>query len=103
MNFFLGHVHTGNIILSEGHHVLLTEIENYFFGGSSFLRNYAISLKGPSSSLVAFDIYSIGHVVHEMATGYPLEAPVCDGKLPEDLPDEISKCYNTIRFKLNAS
>jgi len=69
----------------------LSDCENYYFGGSSFLRNYAITLRGPSSSLAAFDIYSFGHVVFEMATGFPLEAPVCDGKLPQDLPDILSK------------
>lgn len=90
-----GSLHSGNVCVLQGGRPYLLDLENYFFGGSAFLRHYAVMLRGPSSSLASFDIYSFGHILFEMATGLPLQQPNCDGKIPDHLPDSLSKYCST--------
>lgn len=90
-----GHLHSGNILVMQRRPYLI-DIENYFLGGSSFLRQYAVLLKGPSSSLASFDLYCFGHILFEMSTGMQLQGPNCDGKLPNNLPDQLKSILETI-------
>ena len=94
-----GNLHSGNVAVIQGKPSLL-DIENYFFGGSGFLRNYAVMLRGPSASLLSFDLYSFGHILFEMSTGSPLHKPNCDGKIPDNLPDTLSKIFFQIIQKM---
>lgn len=86
-----GNLHAGNVFLIGDGYPLVSEVESYIFGVSSFLRNYIIQLRAPSSSLEALDIYSFGHLMFEMATGYPLQNATCDNALPNTMIEPLSK------------
>ena len=91
-NLAHGNLHSGNVFLGAGNNLpFLSEIENYVMGKSSFWRPYIVQLKGPSSSAEAADVYSLGLLMYEMATGVTLQNPTCDNALPNQLPDMLSK------------
>ncbi|XP_059099081.1 PX domain-containing protein kinase-like protein isoform X2 [Tigriopus californicus] len=69
----LGH---GNLTTSNVHfgggNVKIASFENFFLGLPGFYRPWAVQLKQPSKSLANFDVYCFGHVLFELATGFPL-------------------------------
>ena len=92
-NLAHGNLHSGNVFLGGNNLPFLSEIENYVMGKSSFWRPYIVQLKGPSSSVEAVDVYSLGLLMYEMATGVTLQNPTCDNALPNQLPDMLSKFF----------
>ena len=101
-NLAHGNLHSGNIFIENGKGIsgaiCISELENYLIGGSSILRPFIIQLKGPSSSAEAVDVYSFGHLIYEMAVGYPLNNATCDNAIPNNLPEMLSKTLKLHQF-----
>ncbi|XP_035726201.1 PX domain-containing protein kinase-like protein isoform X1 [Vespa mandarinia] len=99
-----GHLHTGNILLTQGCAKLL-DIENGLLGLPAFYRPYVVQRRKLHAT-TQVDVYSFGHVLYEMAFGRPLleamcsEMPTCDITLknllevilsPEALKQDLPK------------
>lgn len=99
-----GHLHTGNILLTQGCAKLL-DIENGLLGLPAFYRPYVVQRRKLHAT-TQVDVYSFGHVLYEMAFGRPLleamcsEMPTCDMTLknllevilsPEALKQDLPK------------
>ncbi|XP_004348895.2 hypothetical protein CAOG_02145 [Capsaspora owczarzaki ATCC 30864] len=69
-NIPFGHLHSGNILL-DGDVCKLTDIENGLLGVPSKHRPHLMLLR-KISSLPMADVYSFGHVLYEMCTGFEL-------------------------------
>lgn len=78
-----GHLHLGNILLIDNS-IKLLDIENMVLGLPSLYRHFIAQHK-KINTLEAVDVYSFGHVLFEMAFGYPLNESVCD-TLPPSCP-----------------
>ncbi|XP_032671347.1 PX domain-containing protein kinase-like protein isoform X2 [Odontomachus brunneus] len=80
-----GHLHTGNILLSQRCAKLL-DIENGLLGLPAFYRPYVVQRRKLHAT-TQVDVYSFGHVLYEMAFGRPLleatcsELPHCEANL----------------------
>lgn len=85
-----GHVHAGNVIVQDGHARLL-EIENVLLGVPSFYRPFFIQ-HCRINTLEALDVYAFGHLIHEMALGYPLQESYA--RQITDCPDSLSKFFD---------
>lgn len=81
-----GHVHAGNVIVQENCAKLL-EIENAILGVPSFYRPFFIQ-HCRINTLEAVDVYAFGHLIYEMALGYPLQ---------ESYARQISECPDSLR------
>lgn len=73
---FLGHLHTGNIII-ENDRVRLLDLENGILGVPSFYRPYFMQHRR-INNLQAIDVYCFGHVLYEMMFGAPLHESVIE-------------------------
>lgn len=71
-----GHLHTGNIIISNDR-VQLLDIENGILGVPSFYRPYFMQYR-KINTLEAIDVYCFGQTLYEMAFGTPLQESVVD-------------------------
>ncbi|XP_015172656.1 PREDICTED: PX domain-containing protein kinase-like protein isoform X1 [Polistes dominula] len=104
-----GHLHTGNILLTEGCAKLL-DIENGLLGLPAFYRPYVVQRRKLHAT-TQVDVYSFGHVLYEMAFGRPLleamcsEMPNCDIMLknllevilsPEALKQDLPKVQHLL-------
>ncbi|KAK6624436.1 hypothetical protein RUM44_011295 [Polyplax serrata] len=88
-----GHLHLGNILLIENN-IKLLDIENAILGLPSFYRPFIVHHKR-INTMEAIDVYSFGHVLFEMAFGYPLNESVCDN-LPSTCPPLLSVLLESI-------
>lgn len=79
-----GHLHIGNIIIVDNA-IRLLDIENSILGLPSYYRPFFIQHK-KINTMEAIDVYSFGHVLYEMAFGYPLQESVCDNIPPACTP-----------------
>uniref|UniRef100_T1J845 PX domain-containing protein n=1 Tax=Strigamia maritima TaxID=126957 RepID=T1J845_STRMM len=68
--FLHGHLHSGNILV-DGSVCRLSDIHNGILGLRSYYRAFFVQLRRVSS-IEAIDVYSFGHVLYEMAFGWPL-------------------------------
>ncbi|KAL2735197.1 PX domain-containing protein kinase-like protein isoform X1 [Vespula squamosa] len=104
-----GHLHTGNILLTQGCAKLL-DIENGLLGLPAFYRPYVVQRRKLHAT-TQVDVYSFGHVLYEMAFGRPLleamcsEMPTCDMTLknllevilsPEALKQDLPKVQHLL-------
>ena len=88
-----GHIHAGNVFITDEGTAQLSELENYLVGLNSTLRSSAVELRAASASLESFDVYCFGHLMFEMATGQVSRDPLETGSdLPDELPDALSEC-----------
>lgn len=90
-----GHVHAGNVVLVDGNARLL-ELENFFLGVPSFYRPFFIQ-HSRINSLESIDVYAFGHLMHELALGYPLQES-CARQI-SDCPESLKSLLESILLK----
>lgn len=73
--------------------VKLLDIENYIIGTPAFYRPYYVQ-HGKIHSMESVDVYCFGHVLFEMAMGYPLQESVV--RQISECPEALSKISNCI-------
>ncbi|XP_067632522.1 PX domain-containing protein kinase-like protein isoform X2 [Eurosta solidaginis] len=86
-----GHLHAGNIVIVDDC-VKLLDIENYILGVPAFYRPFFVQ----HSKIHTFedvDVYSFGHVLFEMAMGYPLQ---------ESVARQINECPEMLKNLLES-
>lgn len=83
-----GHLHLGNILVFDNN-IKLLDIENSILGLPSYYRPFIIQHK-KIDTMEAIDVYSFGHVLYEMALGYPLNNSVCD-IIPPECPSSLGE------------
>lgn len=84
-----GHVQAGNIIIVDGQARLL-DIENFVLGVPSFYRPFFMQHSKIFTSEI-IDVYSFGHLLYEMAMGYPLQESIA--RNPIECSGTLSKFY----------
>lgn len=88
-----GHLHLGNILLLDNS-IRLLDIENGVLGLPSYYRPFFVQHK-KINTMEAVDVYSFGHVLFEMAFGFPLHESVCDN-LPSSCPAQLRAVLDLI-------
>lgn len=91
-----GHVHAGNVVIIDGN-VRLLEIENFFLGVPSFYRPFFIQ-HSRINTLESIDVYAFGHLLHELALGYPLQES-CTRQITSDCPESLKNLLESILLK----
>ncbi|XP_011207308.2 PX domain-containing protein kinase-like protein isoform X1 [Bactrocera dorsalis] len=86
-----GHLHAGNIVIVDDC-VKLLDIENYVLGVPAFYRPFFVQ-HSKIHSVEAIDVYSFGHVLFEMAMGYPLQ---------ESVVRQINECPESLKNLLES-
>ncbi|XP_053962468.1 PX domain-containing protein kinase-like protein [Anastrepha ludens] len=86
-----GHLHAGNIVIVDDC-VKLLDIENNILGVPAFYRPFFVQ-HSKIHSVEAIDVYSFGHVLFEMAMGYPLQ---------ESVARQITECPETLKNLLES-
>ncbi|XP_017467159.1 PREDICTED: PX domain-containing protein kinase-like protein [Rhagoletis zephyria] len=86
-----GHLHAGNIVIVDDC-VKLLDIENYLLGVPAFYRPFFVQ-HSKIHSVENIDVYSFGHVLFEMAMGYPLQ---------ESVARQITECPETLKNLLES-
>lgn len=69
-----GHIHAGNVIISDGSARLL-DIENFVLGVPSFYRPFFVQ-HSKIATAENVDVYSFGHLMYEMSMGTPLQESI---------------------------
>lgn len=69
-----GHIHAGNVIIVDGV-ARLVDIENFILGVPSFYRPFFVQQSKISTSDL-IDVYSFGHLLHELTFGHPLQEAI---------------------------
>lgn len=91
-----GHLHSGNIVI-EDECVKLLDIENYILGVPAFYRPFFVQHSKLHSTDV-IDVYCFGHVLFEMAMGYPLQESVVR-QISGDCAEELKNVLELILSK----
>lgn len=95
--FFIGHLHSGNIVIVDDC-VKLLDVENYILGVPSFYRPFFVQ-HGKIFKSEAIDVYCFGHILFEMSMGYPMQESVA--RQITDCPDVLSKSvFKTYLFRI---
>ncbi|XP_017769864.1 PREDICTED: PX domain-containing protein kinase-like protein [Nicrophorus vespilloides] len=89
-----GHLHTGNILI-DNERIKLLDIEDGILGVPSFYRPYFMQHK-KINTLEAIDVYSFGHVLHEMTFGAPLHESVVEQLPQQDCPTHLRSVIESI-------
>lgn len=85
-HIILGHLHSGNIVILNDC-VKLLDIENFILGVPSFYRPFFVQ-HSKIHKPEAIDVYCFGHVLFEMAMGYPLQESIV--RQITDCPESLS-------------
>ncbi|KAK6175076.1 hypothetical protein SNE40_013612 [Patella caerulea] len=88
-----GHVHAGNIILSDNKCYLI-DIHNTLLGLPSYYRPFYAQYK-KIQTVELIDVYCFGQLLYEMTFGCPLNAPSCD-IFPPECPAQIRSVLESI-------
>lgn len=86
-DFLLGHLHSGNIVIVDDC-VKLLDIENHLLGVPAFYRPFFVQ-HSKIHAIETIDVYCFGHVLFEMAMGYPLQESVV--RQITECPEALSK------------
>ncbi|KAL9918285.1 PX domain-containing protein kinase-like protein [Glossina fuscipes fuscipes] len=89
--FPYGHLHSGNVVIIDDC-VKLLDIENYILGVPAFYRPFFVQ-HSKIHTPEAIDVYCFGHVLFEMAQGYPLQ---------ESVVRQISECPESLKNLLES-
>lgn len=87
-----GHLNTGNVFITDGTAHLL-DIENFLLGVPSFYRPFFVQ-HTKINTLENIDVYSFGHLLYEMAMGYPLQESVT--RHLTDCPESLKSFLESI-------
>lgn len=82
-----GHVHAGNVVISDGVARLL-DIENFILGVPSFYRPFFVQ-HSKLNTFDVIDVYGFGQLMYEMSMGYPLQESFT--RQITDCPESLSK------------
>lgn len=82
-----GHLHSGNIVIVDDC-VKLLDVENYLVGVPAFYRPFFVQ-HSKIHTIETVDVYCFGHVLFEMAMGYPLQESVV--RQITECPEALSK------------
>ncbi|KAH8233369.1 hypothetical protein KR026_007250 [Drosophila bipectinata] len=94
-----GHLHSGNIVIVDDC-VKLLDIENHLLGVPAFYRPFFVQ-HSKIHAIETIDVYCFGHVLFEMAMGYPLQESVV--RQITECPEALSKFIDdllVLYFKL---
>ncbi|XP_061401250.1 PX domain-containing protein kinase-like protein [Musca vetustissima] len=90
-----GHLHSGNIVIVDDC-VKLLDVENYILGVPSFYRPFFVQ-HGKIYKSEAIDVYCFGHILFEMAMGYPMQESVA--RQITDCPEVLKNLLESILSK----
>ncbi|XP_037949454.1 PX domain-containing protein kinase-like protein [Teleopsis dalmanni] len=90
-----GHLHSGNIVIVDDC-VKLLDVENYILGVPAFYRPFFVQ-HSKIHTVEQVDVYCFGHVLFEMAMGYPLQESVV--RQINDCPESLKNLLETILSK----
>ncbi|XP_013099649.2 PX domain-containing protein kinase-like protein isoform X1 [Stomoxys calcitrans] len=90
-----GHLHSGNIVIIDDC-VKLLDIENYVLGVPSFYRPFFVQ-HGKIYKSEAIDVYCFGHILFEMAMGYPMQESIV--RQITDCPEILKNLLESILSK----
>nr|AAL28862.1 LD23236p [Drosophila melanogaster] len=86
-----GHLHSGNIVIVDDC-VKLLDIENFLLGVPAFYRPFFMQ-HSKIHAIETIDVYCFGHVLFEMAMGYPLQ---------ESVVRQITECPEALKCLLES-
>ncbi|XP_030557973.1 PX domain-containing protein kinase-like protein isoform X1 [Drosophila novamexicana] len=86
-----GHLHSGNIVIVDDC-VKLLDVENYLVGVPAFYRPFFVQ-HSKIHTIETVDVYCFGHVLFEMAMGYPLQ---------ESVVRQITECPEALKSLLES-
>ncbi|XP_017097415.2 PX domain-containing protein kinase-like protein [Drosophila bipectinata] len=86
-----GHLHSGNIVIVDDC-VKLLDIENHLLGVPAFYRPFFVQ-HSKIHAIETIDVYCFGHVLFEMAMGYPLQ---------ESVVRQITECPEALKCLLES-
>ncbi|KRG04585.1 PX domain-containing protein kinase-like protein isoform X2 [Drosophila mojavensis] len=86
-----GHLHSGNIVIVDDC-VKLLDIENHLLGVPAFYRPFFVQ-HSKIHTIETIDVYCFGHVLFEMAMGYPLQ---------ESVVRQITECPEALKSLLES-
>ncbi|XP_034477790.1 PX domain-containing protein kinase-like protein [Drosophila innubila] len=86
-----GHLHSGNIVIVDDC-VKLLDVENYLLGVPAFYRPFFVQ-HSKIHTIEQVDVYCFGHVLFEMAMGYPLQ---------ESVVRQITECPEALKSLLES-
>ncbi|XP_068147498.1 PX domain-containing protein kinase-like protein [Drosophila tropicalis] len=86
-----GHLHSGNVVIVDDC-VKLLDIENYVLGVPAFYRPFFMQ-HSKIHAIETIDVYCFGHVLFEMAMGYPLQ---------ESVVRQINECPEALKCLLES-
>ncbi|XP_073844562.1 PX domain-containing protein kinase-like protein [Musca autumnalis] len=90
-----GHLHSGNIVIVDDC-VKLLDVENYILGVPSFYRPFFVQ-HGKIYKSEAIDVYCFGHILFEMAMGYPMQESIV--RQITDCPEVLKNLLESILSK----
>ncbi|KAH8372970.1 hypothetical protein KR009_009168 [Drosophila setifemur] len=90
-----GHLHSGNIVIVD-ECVKLLDIENHLVGVPAFYRPFFVQ-HSKIHAIETIDVYCFGHVLFEMAMGYPLQESVA--RQITECPEALSDLLESILSK----
>ncbi|XP_034105320.1 PX domain-containing protein kinase-like protein [Drosophila albomicans] len=86
-----GHLHSGNIVIVDDC-VKLLDVENHLLGVPAFYRPFFVQ-HSKIHAIETIDVYCFGHVLFEMAMGYPLQ---------ESVVRQITECPEALKSLLES-
>ncbi|XP_030372640.1 PX domain-containing protein kinase-like protein [Scaptodrosophila lebanonensis] len=91
-----GHLHSGNVVIVDDC-VKLLDIENQVLGVPAFYRPFFVQ-HSKIHTIETIDVYSFGHVIFEMAMGYPLQESIVVRQITE-CPEALKCLLESILSK----
>ncbi|XP_064632379.1 PX domain-containing protein kinase-like protein isoform X2 [Lineus longissimus] len=88
-----GHLHSGNVIIENGH-CLLLDVENSLLGLPPIHRHHIANFK-KIQTFESIDVFNFGHLLYEMAFGEPLTTATLDF-LPPTCPPQLKDVLESI-------